>query len=152
MQVDLDPLTDVSMMYTYIVGCNMVEAIIDVVKVLSVEAEVEAEADVTECQMVDITKDAEHVEETTPEPWFDGIAKKSGNKDFRDLVSIAEKERSTITSRCPGMWGTYEWVMELFGVKNDRVAYQKVKEVITSEQNAWNKITVYLAEIKVRKP
>jgi len=38
---------------------------------LSVEAEVEEEADIAECQMVDITKDAEHVEETALEPQFD---------------------------------------------------------------------------------
>jgi hypothetical protein len=63
MQVDSDPLKEASMMYTDIVGCNMVEAIID-----AVEAEVEAEADVVECQMVDITKDAEHIKEISPEP------------------------------------------------------------------------------------
>ncbi|KEH22366.1 hypothetical protein MTR_7g445460 [Medicago truncatula] len=49
MQVDSDPLKDASMMYTDIGGCNMVEAIIDVVENLSVEAEVEAKADVIEC-------------------------------------------------------------------------------------------------------
>jgi hypothetical protein len=42
MQVDFDPLKDVSMMYTDIVGCNMLEAIIDVVDNLSVEAKGEA--------------------------------------------------------------------------------------------------------------
>jgi len=71
MQVDSDPLKDASMMYADIAGCNMVEAITSVVEGLSVEAEVETEADVVECQMVDITKDAEYVEETTPEPQFD---------------------------------------------------------------------------------
>jgi len=40
MQVDSDPLKDVRMMYTDIVGCNMVEAVIDVVEDLSVEVEV----------------------------------------------------------------------------------------------------------------
>ena len=68
MQVDFDPVNDESMMYTDITCCNMVEAIIDDVENLFVEAEVGAEADVIECQMVDITKDAEYVEETTPEP------------------------------------------------------------------------------------
>jgi hypothetical protein len=63
MQVDSDPLKEASMMCTDIVGFNMVKAIID-----AVEAEVEAEADVVECQMVDITKDAEHIEEISPEP------------------------------------------------------------------------------------
>jgi len=53
MQVDSDPLKDVSMMYTDIAGCNMVDAIID-----SVEAEGEAETEVAECQMVDVRKDA----------------------------------------------------------------------------------------------
>jgi hypothetical protein len=71
MQVDFDPLKDASMMYTDIAGCNMVEAIIDVVEYLPVKAEVGTEADVSECQMVDIIKDAEHVEETAPEPQFD---------------------------------------------------------------------------------
>jgi hypothetical protein len=68
MQVDSDPLKDASMMYTDIAGCNMVEAIIDVVEDLPIEAGVEAEADVAECHMVDITKGAEHVEEVAPEP------------------------------------------------------------------------------------
>jgi hypothetical protein len=57
------------MMYT--TGCNMVEAIIDVVKDLSVKVEVGTKADVAECRMVDITKNAEHVEETAPYPQFD---------------------------------------------------------------------------------
>jgi len=69
MHVDSNPLKDASMMYTDIAGCNMVEAIVDAVKGLSVKAEEEAEAD--ECQMVDIPKDVEHVEETTLEPQFD---------------------------------------------------------------------------------
>ena len=64
MQVDSDPLKEASMMYTDIAGCNMVEAIVDSVKNLAVEAEVEAEADVAECQMVAITKDVGYVEET----------------------------------------------------------------------------------------
>jgi hypothetical protein len=144
MQVDSDPLKDASMMYTDIAGCNMVKAIIDVVEDLSIEAEVGTEAGVAGCQIVDITKDADY--ETALEPRFDGITKELGNKDFRDLVSIAEKERSRITSRCLRMWGTYEWVMMPYGVKNDESTYQKVKEVITSEQNSWNKIIVYLAK------
>ena len=37
-QVDYDPLKDASMMYTDIRGCNMVEAIIDAVENLSIEA------------------------------------------------------------------------------------------------------------------
>ena len=78
--------------------------------------------------------------------------KELDNKDFRDLNSIAGKERLAIDSRCSGVGGTYEWVVTPFGVKNDGVAYQKVKEVITFEQNAWNKIMVYLAEIKSRNP
>jgi len=45
MQVDSDPLKEASMMYTDIAGCNMVEAIIDAVKNLSVEAEVGAETE-----------------------------------------------------------------------------------------------------------
>jgi len=42
----------------------MVEAIIDAVEKLSVEAKTE----VAECQMVDITKDSKHVEETASDP------------------------------------------------------------------------------------
>jgi hypothetical protein len=49
MQVDSDPLKDANMMYTDIRCCNMVEAILDVVEGLSVEAKVETEADVAEC-------------------------------------------------------------------------------------------------------
>lgn len=66
MQVDSDPLKDESMMYNDITSCNMVEAIIDIVENLFFEAEVEAKADVAECQMVDITKDTEYIEKTTP--------------------------------------------------------------------------------------
>ena len=120
MQVDSDPLKDVSIIYTDIAGCNMVEATIDVVEDLSVEAKVGTETDVAECRMVDIIKDAERIEETAPYPQFN------------------EK-------MC-------RWVMMSFGVKNDGATYQKVKEVITSDQNAWIKITIYLAEIKSRKP
>jgi hypothetical protein len=39
-----------------------------------------------------------------------------------------------------------------FVVKNDRMMYQKVKETIMFEQIVWNKITVYLVEIRSRKP
>jgi len=39
-------------------SCNMVKAIIDAVDNLSVEVEMGTEADVVECRMVDITKDA----------------------------------------------------------------------------------------------
>jgi len=63
------------MMYANIAGCNMVEAIIDTVENLSVEVEVEAETGVAECQMVDITKDAEHIEDAAPEPQFDEKSK-----------------------------------------------------------------------------
>jgi len=55
MQVDSNPSKDASMTYTEIAGCNMVEAIIDDVIDLSVEAE----------------RGTEHVEETAPEPQFD---------------------------------------------------------------------------------
>ena len=151
-QVDSDPLKVSSTMYTDISGCNMVEAIIDEVDNLSVEAEVETRVDVAECQMVDITKDAEYIEETTPKLQFDEKAKKLFSEDFRDLISIAEKDVLTTTSRCPGTLGTYQWVGIAFGVKNDGATYLKVKEVITSEKKAWNKITVCLAERKSRKP
>ena len=46
MQVDSNPLKDVDMMYTEIAGWNMVEVIVDVVEKLTVEAEIEEEADV----------------------------------------------------------------------------------------------------------
>ena len=54
MKVDYDPLKDASMMYAGIAGYNMVEEIIEAVEGLSVEAEVEAEDDVAECQMSNI--------------------------------------------------------------------------------------------------
>jgi hypothetical protein len=75
MQVDSDPLKDASMMYTDIAGCNMIEAIVDAVEGLSVKTEVETGADVAECQMVNITKDAGYIEETTLEPQFDEKSK-----------------------------------------------------------------------------
>jgi len=98
--------------------------------------------------MVDIAKHAEHVEETTLEPQFDEKEKNLCNEDFWDLMSIDEEEISTTTSRCPGKWGMYKWVMMSFGAKNDGTTYKKVRKVITSEQNSWNKITVYSAEMK----
>ena len=116
MQVDSYPLKDASMMDTDIACCNMVEAIIDVVKNLYVEAKVEAKTDISKCQMVDIAKDTKHVEETASDPQFD------------------EK-------MC-------KWIMSPFGVKNDGAAYQKVKEIITSEQNVCNKTTVYLTVLE----
>ena len=48
MQVNVDPIKDVDAMYTEVASCNVVEAIMEAVKKLSVEAEV----DVVECQMV----------------------------------------------------------------------------------------------------
>jgi hypothetical protein len=41
--------------------------------------------------MVDITKDAGYIKQTTPEPQFDEKAKKLFSEDFKDLFSIAEK-------------------------------------------------------------
>lgn len=79
-------------MYTDIAGSNMVEAIIDVFGDLSVEAEVEAEADVAQCQMVDITKDAKHVEEIAPEPQFD--------EKIKTTYPTAEEELIDFLNRC----------------------------------------------------
>jgi len=103
MQVDYDPLKDASMMYTDIAGWNMVEAIIDAVKNMSVEAEVKAEADVAECQMVDITKDAEYVEETTPEPQFDAKLKTAyhtAEEEFIDFLNRCKLKNSKVML-CP---------------------------------------------------
>jgi len=91
-QVDSDPLKDVSMMHTDIVGCNMVEATIDVVENLFVEAEVEAKTEVAECQMVDITKYAKHVKEIAPEPRFD--------EKLKTAYPTAEEELIDILNRC----------------------------------------------------
>jgi len=92
MQVDSDPLKDVSMMYTNVAGCNMVEAIIDVVKDLSVKAEMGTKADVAECQVVDITKDVEHVEEIALEPQFD--------KKLKTTYPTVEEELIDFLNRC----------------------------------------------------
>jgi len=92
MQVDSDPFKDASMMYADIAGCNMVEAIIEVVEDLSIEAEVEAEADVAKCQMVKITEDAEYVEETTPEPQFD--------ENLKAAYHTAEEKLIDFLNRC----------------------------------------------------
>ena len=91
-QVEFDPLKDASMMYTDIAGCNMVKAIIDDVENLSVETEVGAETEVAECQMVDITKDAEYVEETALEPQFD--------EKLKTTYSTAEEELIDFLNRC----------------------------------------------------
>jgi len=84
MQVDSEPLKDASIMYADIAGCNMVEG-------LSVEAKVEAEADVVEGQMVDITKDAEDAKDTNLEPQFD--------EKLKSPYPLAEKNASTTPSR-----------------------------------------------------
>jgi len=91
MQVDFDPLKDASMMYTDIAGCNMVEAIIDVVKDLSVETQVGTEADVAECRMVGIIKDAEHVKETSPEPQFDEKLKTTYPTAEEELIDFLNR-------------------------------------------------------------
>ena len=70
----------------------MVKAIIDDVENLSVETEVGAETEVAECQMVDITKDAEYVEETALEPQFDEKLKTS--------YPTAEEELIYFLNRC----------------------------------------------------
>jgi len=88
MQVESDRLKDASMMYTDIAGCNMMEAIVDVVEGLFVEAEV----DVAECKMVDITKDEERVEETTTERQF--------NEKLKIVSPTAEEELIDFLNRC----------------------------------------------------
>ena len=93
MQVNSDPLKDTSMMYADIAGCNMVEAIIDVVENLPVEAEVGAEADVAECQMVDITKDAEHVKEFAPHTQFDEKLKTTYPTTEEELIDFLNRCR-----------------------------------------------------------
>ena len=92
MQVDSDPLKDASMMYIDIAGCNMVNAIIDDVENLPVEAEGGAETEVAECQMVDIRKDAEYVEETVTEPQFD--------EKLKTAYPTAEEELINFLNRC----------------------------------------------------
>jgi len=103
MQVDFDHLKDASMMYADIAGCNMVEAIIEAVEGLSVEAEVEAKADVVECQMVDITKDAEDVEETTLEPRFDEKLKETYPTTKKELIDFLHqcKLKNSKVMLCP---------------------------------------------------
>jgi len=63
-----------------------------------------------------------------------------------------QKDVSTTAYRCSGTLGMYEWAVMPFGSKNTGTTYQKVRKVIASEQNAWNKITVYSAKVKSRKP
>jgi len=62
--------------------------IFDVVENLSVEAKVGAEVDVAECQMVDITKDAEHVKKTAPEPQFDENLKTTYPTTEEELIDF----------------------------------------------------------------
>jgi len=90
MQVDSDPLKDVDMMYTEFAGRNMVEAIVDAIKKLTVKAEVEAEADVAKCQMVDITKEPQSVIKTITEPPFDEKVKATypASEEERLIFSI----------------------------------------------------------------
>jgi len=49
MQVDVDPLKDVDAMYTEVASCTVMEAIVDTVEILYVEAKV----DVAEFQIVE---------------------------------------------------------------------------------------------------
>jgi len=103
MQVDSDPLKDASMMYIDIVGCNMVEAIIDAVENLSVEAGVEAEAEVAECQMMDITKNAELVKEIAPESQFDEKSKTAYASTEEELIDFLNRCRlkNFVVMLCP---------------------------------------------------
>ena len=103
MQVDSDPLKDASMMYTDIVGYNMIETIIDVVENLSVKPEVGAETDVAECQMVVIMKDAEYVEETAPKSQFDEKLKTTYPTAEEELIDFLNrcKLRSSEVMLCP---------------------------------------------------
>jgi len=57
-----------------------------------VEAEVEVETEVAECQMVDITKDAEHVEEIALEPQF--------YEKLKTTYPTAEEELIDFLNRC----------------------------------------------------
>jgi len=105
MQVYSDPLKDIIMMYADIAGCNMVKEIIVAVEGLSVEVEVEveAEADVAECQMVDITKDADYVEETTPKPQFDEKLKATYPTFEEELINFLNrcKLKNSEVMLCP---------------------------------------------------
>ena len=103
MQVDSDPLKDASMMYTDIVGYNMIETIIDVVENLSVKPEVGAETEVAECQMVVIMKDAEYVEETAPKSQFDEKLKTTYPTAEEELIDFLNrcKLRSSKVMLCP---------------------------------------------------
>jgi len=92
MQVDYDPLKEASMMYIDIAGCNMVEAIINAVENLSVEADVGAKTEVAECQMVGVTKDAEYVEEMALEPQLD--------EKLKTTYPLAEEELIDFLNRC----------------------------------------------------
>jgi len=91
MQVDSDPLKDASMMYTGIAGCNMVEEIVDAIENLCVEAEIEAETEVAEFQMVDVTKDAEYVDETASEPQFEAKLKRAYPTTEEELIDFLNR-------------------------------------------------------------
>jgi hypothetical protein len=92
MQVDSDPMKDASMIYTDIADCNMVEAIMDAVENLSIEVGVETETKVAECQIVDITKDAEYIKETVLEPQLD--------ENLNTTYPTAEEELIDFLNRC----------------------------------------------------
>jgi len=92
MQVDSDPMKDASMMCNDFAGCNMVEAIVDAIEKLSIDTEVDAGADVAECQMVYITKYAGYAEETTLKPHF--------NEKLKSAYPTAEEELIDFFNRC----------------------------------------------------
>jgi len=88
MQVDVDPLKDVDAMYTEVINCNVVEAIIDVVEKLYVEAKV----NVVECQVVEATEGPKSADEV--------IYKSQFAEKMKMAYLMAEEELIDFLNHC----------------------------------------------------
>jgi len=89
MQVDVDPLKDIDAMYTGVAGYNVVDAIVDAVGKLSVEAKV----DVVACQMVEVSGGPKSADEVILESHFDEKVKVAYHMDEEELIDFLNRCR-----------------------------------------------------------
>ncbi|AES87910.2 hypothetical protein MTR_4g037440 [Medicago truncatula] len=88
MQVNVDPLKDVDAMYTEVASCNVVDAIVDAVEKLFVEAK----DDVAQCHMVEVSRSPKDADEIISESLFHEKAKAA--------YPMAEEELIDFLNRC----------------------------------------------------
>ena len=87
MQVNVNLLKVVNAMYTEVEDCNMVEAIIDAVEKLTVEAKF----DIVECQMVEVSGGPKSVDEVISESQFDEKVNVSYHMAEEELIDFLNR-------------------------------------------------------------